>query len=165
MDRRIVGWDDAKIHVGAEALIRGISVFEGIKGYWSRDGGQLSLLALREHFDRLRRSALLQQLPFSETYENFEEACTSLIRRLLAKESDLWLRATLLAVEGHWGADTVTDLVITCYQQQKNRIRCMWVSAHGNACSTLRFREDQICGQLPGGTAGANRGRRQDSTT
>ena len=140
MDRRIVGWDDAKIHVSAEALIRGISVFEGIKGYWSRDGGQLSLLALREHFDRLRRSALLQQLPFSETYENFVEACTSLIRKLVAKESDLWLRATLLAVEGHWGADTVTDLVITCYQQQKrSRIRCAWASAHGNARSTLPF--------------------------
>ena len=121
MDRRIVGWDDAKIHVSAEALIRGISVFEGIKGYWSRDGGQLSLLALREHFDRLRRSALLQQLPFSETYENFVEACTSLIRKLVSKESDLWLRATLLAVEGNWGADTVTDLVITCYQQRKKK--------------------------------------------
>jgi branched-chain amino acid aminotransferase len=57
---------------------------------------------------------LLQQLPFCETYENFGEACTSLIRKLVAKQSDLWLRATLLAVEGHWGADTVTDLVITC---------------------------------------------------
>jgi hypothetical protein len=51
MDRRIVAWDDAKMHVGAEALIRGISVCEGIKGYWSRDGGRLSLLALREHFE------------------------------------------------------------------------------------------------------------------
>jgi hypothetical protein len=35
----IVGWDDAKIHVSTKASIRGISVFEGIKGYWSRDGG------------------------------------------------------------------------------------------------------------------------------
>ena len=121
MGRRILGWDDAKIHVSAEALIRGISGFEGIKGYWSRDGGQLSLLALREHFDRLRRSALLQQLPFSDTYETFREACTSLTRRLVAEPTDLWLRATLLAVEGHWGLDTVTDLVITCYQQPKKR--------------------------------------------
>jgi hypothetical protein len=31
MDTRIGGWDDASIHVGAEALIRGVSVFEGIK--------------------------------------------------------------------------------------------------------------------------------------
>ena len=121
MGRRIVGWDEAKIHVSAEALIRGISVFEGIKGYWTRDGAQLSLLALREHFDRLRRSALLQQLPFSESYENFMEACTGLVRKLVTKENDLWLRATLLAVEGNWGTDTVTDLAITCYQQQKKK--------------------------------------------
>jgi hypothetical protein len=40
---------------------------------------------------------------------------------LVAKESDLWLRPTLLAVEGHWGTDSVTDLVITCYRQPKKK--------------------------------------------
>jgi branched-chain amino acid aminotransferase len=121
MGGRIVAWDEARIHVSSEALIRGISVFEGIKGYWSHDGRQFSLLALREHFDRLNRSASLQQLPFSASFDDFKESCTSLVRKLITKERDLWLRPTVLPIEGHWGADTVTDLVVTCYQQEKKK--------------------------------------------
>ncbi len=121
MGGRLVAWDAARLHVGAEALIRGISVFEGIKGYWSHDGARLSLLALREHYARLKRSALLQHLPFASTEDAFRDACASLVAKLRSPETDLWLRPTLFAVEGHWGADTVTDLVITCYQQPKRR--------------------------------------------
>ncbi len=57
MGGKFVAWDDARIHVAAEALIRGISVFEGIKGYWSHDGTRLSLVAFGEHYARLKRSA------------------------------------------------------------------------------------------------------------
>lgn len=121
MNGRLTSWEEAQVHVGSEALIRGISVFEGIKGYWSHDGQCLQLLSLREHFDRLARSCLLQYLPFEWTYETFTDACFSLVRRLATPERDLWLRPTVLAVEGHWGADTVTDLAITCYHQEKQR--------------------------------------------
>ncbi len=121
MGGRITPWDEATIHVGSEALIRGISVFEGIKGYWRHDGSEFALLALREHYDRLLRSAELQHLPCAITFEEFREACISLVRRLLIKERDLWLRPTLFAVQGHWGEDTVTDLVITSYHQDKKR--------------------------------------------
>jgi branched-chain amino acid aminotransferase len=117
----LVAWDDARLHVGAEALIRGISVFEGIKGYWSADGKTLSLLALRQHYARLKRSALLQHLPFPWSENALAEACTALVARLHRVETDLWLRPTVFPVEGHWGADTVSDLVITCYQQPKKR--------------------------------------------
>jgi branched-chain amino acid aminotransferase len=121
MGGRIIAWDDAKIHVSAEALIRGISVFEGIKGYWRHDGGEFALLALREHYDRLVRSATLQFLPFAMSYDEFRDACLSLVRKLLTKERDLWLRTTLFSIEGQWGEFTVTDLVITSYHQEKKR--------------------------------------------
>jgi len=121
MGGKVVPWESAKIHVSAEALIRGMSVFEGIKGYWNYDNSSLALLALRQHFDRLTRSALLQCLPFEMGFDEFHEACNALVRKLMTKERDLWLRTTLYAVEGNWGADTVTDLVITCYHQDKKR--------------------------------------------
>lgn len=121
MNGRLTPWDEAKIHVGAEALIRGASVFEGVKGYWRHDGSTLNLLALREHYDRLVRSARLLYLPFALSYEGFETACTALVRKLMVPERDLWLRPTILAVEGYWGEQTVTDLVITCYHQDKKR--------------------------------------------
>ncbi|MDB5047962.1 MAG: hypothetical protein JWO30_1033 [Fibrobacteres bacterium] len=119
MGGRITPWDDAKIHVAAEALIRGISVFEGLKGYWRHDGGSFGLLALREHYERLQRSAMLQYLPFTMGYEEYAAACTTLIRKLIDKNRDLWMRTTLFSMEGQWGEATVTDLVITSYHQDK----------------------------------------------
>jgi branched-chain amino acid aminotransferase len=121
MNGRLTPWDEAMIHVAAEALIRGISVFEGIKAYWRHDGSKLNILALREHYDRLRRSAKLQHLPFTMSYDAFAEACVTLVRRLMTTDRDLWLRPTLLAIEGHWGESTVSDLVITSYHQDKKR--------------------------------------------
>jgi branched-chain amino acid aminotransferase len=121
MNGRITPWEDATIHVSNEAVTRGISVFEGIKGYWCHDGTEFRLLALREHYDRLVRSARLAHVPFTMHYEDFGKACVELVKRLLSKDRDLWLRTTLLSVEGQWGEGTVSDLVITCYHQDKKR--------------------------------------------
>ncbi len=114
-------WDEATIHIGSEALIRGISVFEGVKGYWRHDGSGFNLLALREHYERLLRSARLQHLPFSHTYEEFADACILLTSKLLTNDKDCWLRPTIFSVEGQWGEHTITDLVITCYNQDQKR--------------------------------------------
>lgn len=121
MGGKIIPWDEARLHVGSEALIRGISVFEGVKGYWRHDNSAFALLALQEHYERLVRSAALQHLPFSMSYEAFREACLGLVRTLITPEHDQWLRPTVFAVEGNWGLDTVTDLVITSYRQDKRK--------------------------------------------
>jgi len=121
MNGRLTAWEDARIHVASEALIRGISVFEGIKGYWSHDNGDLALLALEEHYQRLCRSALLQHLPMTMTFPQFRDACALLTVKLMNRERDLWLRPTLYSVEGHWGEGTVTDVVISCYLLDKKR--------------------------------------------
>ncbi len=116
---RVVPWEEANIHIASEALIRGISVFEGIKGYWREDLSSLQLLALEAHFFRLCRSARLQHLPFSMSLSEFREACGDLARCLMVLDRDLWLRPTIYSVEGHWGEGTVADLAITCYHQEK----------------------------------------------
>jgi len=119
MNGNLVPWDDARLHVSTPALTRGLRVLEGIKGYWRHDESHLALVALRPHYERLQRSAMLQHLPFSMGYPAFTEACFAIVRRLLSQDRDLWIRPTLFAVEGHWGVNTVTDLVITCYNQDK----------------------------------------------
>jgi branched-chain amino acid aminotransferase len=121
MNGGIIRWDEATVHIGIEAVTRGISVFEGVKGYWTEEGEAFRLLALEEHFHRLCRSAALQHLPFSMPFAEFRDACLELVTLLLTRDRDLWLRPTLLAVEGHWGEDTVSDLVITAYTQAKGR--------------------------------------------
>lgn len=121
MGGALVPWDEAKVHVASEVILRGVSVFEGIKGYWQQDRPEFSLLALEQHYERLQRSARLVHIPFESSYDQFLSACRALVEKLVVPEKDLWVRATLIAVEGHWGEDTVGDLVLTAYTQPKKR--------------------------------------------
>ena len=58
MGGKLRAWDEAKLHVGCEAVIRCAHVFEGVKGYWQPDG-TFGIVMLRQHYERLRRSARL----------------------------------------------------------------------------------------------------------
>src|SRR5690349_15172996 len=35
MDGKVVPWGEATIHVSSEAVLRGASIFEGVRAYWS----------------------------------------------------------------------------------------------------------------------------------
>src|SRR5215831_11231939 len=118
MAGRLRLWKDAMLHVGCEALTRGLSVYEGVKGYWQRDG-QFGLVMLPRHYERLRRSARLLHIPFERSYDEYESAVLELVSELVEPDRDMWARTTLFVVEGHWGEGTVADLVITAYHQDK----------------------------------------------
>jgi branched-chain amino acid aminotransferase len=109
-------WDEAVLHVSSEAVLRGLNVFEGLKGYWQHDGG-FALRSLRRHYRRLLHSARLLHIPVPVSYEEFESACFEITRSLYEPEKDLYIRATLFMVAGHWGEGSVADLVLTAYQQ------------------------------------------------
>jgi branched-chain amino acid aminotransferase len=115
----LIPWKDAVLHVGCEAVNRGLSVFEGIKGYWRADG-TFGLLEMRKHYRRLVQSARLLHIPCPWSYEEFESGVVTLTRALITPENDLWIRATLFVVEGHWGEDTKADLLMTAYQSDKS---------------------------------------------
>jgi branched-chain amino acid aminotransferase len=115
---RIRPFDEAVLHVTTEAVQRGLNVFEGLKGYWQPDG-TFGIVALKRHYERLQRSARLLHIPFDVPYDEFEDACHSLVAALCEPGYDMWVRATLYVTEGHWGEDTVADLVLTAYHQAK----------------------------------------------
>jgi len=110
-------WDDANLHIGSEAVLRGLNVFEGVRGYWQPDGS-FSLVKLRSHYERLQRSARLLYLPFTQSYDEYKLGLQTLCQELLQPGRDMWFRTTLYAIEGHWGEGTVTDLIITGYQAE-----------------------------------------------
>lgn len=116
----LVRYEDVRIHISAEALTRALSVFEGIKGYWSHSGEVFAIRAPRRHFDRLCRSASLLQIPVAFTYEGFLAGLAMLADKLLVPDRDLWFRPTLYVTEGHWGEGTRADLVVTAFTQQMN---------------------------------------------
>jgi branched-chain amino acid aminotransferase len=111
-------WDEAVLHVSTEAVVRGLNVFEGLKGYWQKDE-RFGFVHLQRHYLRLTRSASLLYIPVTFSYEEFERACFDLTRALFRPDKDLYIRATLFVVEGHYGANTRADLVLTGYQQEK----------------------------------------------
>jgi branched-chain amino acid aminotransferase len=118
MNGKLVPWDDAVLHVGSEAVTRGLNVFEGIKGYWQGQD-RFGIVFLEQHYKRLLRSAKLLHIPCPWTYEEFKEAVFELMGALLTKEKDMWIRTTLYVVEGYWGEGTKADLVMTAYHQDK----------------------------------------------
>jgi branched-chain amino acid aminotransferase len=118
MGGKIIPWDEAVLHVGCEAVTRGLNVFEGIKGYWDIRGN-FGIVFLRKHYNRLVRSARLLHIPCPWTFEEYQEAIFLLMGQLLTKERDMWARTTLYVIEGHWGEGTKADLIITAYHQDK----------------------------------------------
>jgi branched-chain amino acid aminotransferase len=112
-------WEEATLHISCETVTRGLNVFEGLKGYWQVGEKEFGIVQLRRHYERLLRSARLLHIPVSVTYDEFRDACSKLVRALYEPDQDMWLRASLYVLEGHWGEGTVSDLVLTAYQQTK----------------------------------------------
>jgi branched-chain amino acid aminotransferase len=114
-------WKDAVLHVDSPAVKRGINVFEGMKGYWSQDGSELSVVALPRHYDRLRQSGRILHVPCPVSLDEYTEACRRLALRLAVPDQDLYIRATLFMVKGHWGLEDEADLVLTAFHMAKER--------------------------------------------
>ena len=119
MNGQIIPWDNAVLHVGCEAVTRGLNVFEGIKGYWHKNNS-FGIVFLEKHYNRLLRSAKLLHIPCPWTFAEYEEAIFQLMGNLLVPEKDMWARTTLYVTEGHWGEGTKADLVITAYHLDKS---------------------------------------------
>ena len=111
-------WEECTFHISTEAVVRGLNVFEGLKGYWQADGS-FGILAVERHWSRLKRSAKLLHIPFDMSLDEFENACHGLVRLLYRRKQNMWIRATLYVTDGHWGVGTKSDLVLTAYHTPK----------------------------------------------
>lgn len=78
-DGRFQRYGDVRIGLLSHGLNYGTGCFEGIRGFWNPADGELYLLQLREHFERLRQSArtILMSVPHSvdELVELTVELC------------------------------------------------------------------------------------------
>jgi branched-chain amino acid aminotransferase len=111
-------WEEAVFHISTEAVLRGLNVFEGLKGYWQPDGS-FGIVALKRHYHRLQRSAKILHMPFEMSFEEFENAHHELIKLLYEPDRHMWVRATLYGEEGHWGFGSTSNLVLTAYHTPK----------------------------------------------
>jgi branched-chain amino acid aminotransferase len=79
------------ISVRTHGFSYGTGCFEGIRGYWSKEDRQIYLFRLREHYERLLRSAKILRMELPYTIDQLVEISVELIRRNDQRE-DVYLR-------------------------------------------------------------------------
>ncbi len=77
-DGELVPWREAKIHVLTHTLHYGMGVFEGIRAYQTDEGA--AIFRLREHTQRLLRSAHIMAMPVEYDVETLNAATIAAVR-------------------------------------------------------------------------------------
>ena len=85
---------DAKVGIMTHSFLYGTAVFEGIRAYWNAEQGQLYLLKLREHYERILDSCKILMMDPGLTVQQLMDTTAELIRRNGYKE-DAYIRATV----------------------------------------------------------------------
>ncbi len=77
LNRRLVPWEQATVHVLSHALHYGSSVFEGIRVYKTPDGPKV--FRLMDHMQRLFDSAKIYRLPIPYERDELIAACKEVV--------------------------------------------------------------------------------------
>jgi branched-chain amino acid aminotransferase len=77
---KTVPFADATVHLMSPAMRYGLNVFEGLRGYWNADEGQLYLFRLDEHMQRFGQSIRLLRMNAEFTMGTVSDAVIGLLR-------------------------------------------------------------------------------------
>ena len=100
MDGKLVGWEDAKVHVLTHCLHYGTGYFEGIRCYSLADG-RSAVFRLDEHVRRLFDSGQILGFPLSYTPEQIKLAILEVVRANGLKEC--YIRPLVFLGSGEMG--------------------------------------------------------------
>src|SRR6266508_884299 len=79
--KQSVPLEDAKVSVMTHAFNYGTAVFEGIRGNWNEDDQTTYLFRIRDHYERLARSAKILQLDMHESVDRLCELTVEIAER------------------------------------------------------------------------------------
>jgi len=79
LDGELIPWEEAKVHVLTHTFHYGLGVFEGVRAYATQDQGTC-IFRLKEHTDRLFRSAKILQMDMPYDKETLNEAQREVVR-------------------------------------------------------------------------------------
>lgn len=80
MNGRLIPYEDARVHVLSTAMKYAASVYEAMRAYASDADGQLYVFRLREHLQRLQRSAKIARIPLPADAARLERETLEVIR-------------------------------------------------------------------------------------
>jgi branched-chain amino acid aminotransferase len=87
----ILPFDQARISIMTHAFNYGTAVFEGIRGYWNAEKNQMFILKMREHYERLQRSAEALKIKLKPSLEEMEKITLDIAKRNAYRE-DIYVR-------------------------------------------------------------------------
>ena len=97
-DGQYLKWEDAKVPIFVHALHYGTAVFEGIRAYPSDDN--LYIFRLKEHMDRLRKSANVYSFTTKFSADELCKATVDLVRKNGIRESCYIRPLTFVGMHG-----------------------------------------------------------------
>ncbi|MGQ9683952.1 MAG: branched-chain amino acid transaminase [Anaerolineae bacterium] len=96
----IVPIEEARVSIMTQSFSYGTGCFEGIRAYWNAEEEQLFLFRLREHYERLHRSARLLHCQVAQSPQELCDITVDLLRREGFRE-DVYVRPIVYkATEG-----------------------------------------------------------------
>jgi len=97
-DGKFVKWEDAKVPIFTHALHYGTAVFEGIRGYATKNN--LYIFRLQEHMERLHRSAGVYSISLPYSASELGRATVELLQKNKIKESCYIRPLTFVGLHG-----------------------------------------------------------------
>jgi len=89
--KRIVPLEEAKVGIMTHALNYGTGCFEGIRGNWNDAHEQIYLFRMREHYERLKRSAHILRIDIHESVDELCDLTVELVR-MSGFQEDVYIR-------------------------------------------------------------------------
>ncbi len=112
----LVPWAEATTHVLSHSLHYGSGVFEGIRCYKDPDSDKSFVFRLRDHMERLHRSAKIASIEIPYTVDELMEATVETIRA--NHLPSCYIRPLVYRGYGVMGVDPTgapTDVIIACW--------------------------------------------------
>lgn len=78
---KFVAGNEARVGVMTHAFAYGTGCFEGIRGYWNDEQGEIFIFRVREHFERLHRSCRIVGIKLPYSVDELVEIAVQLVRR------------------------------------------------------------------------------------
>ena len=103
-----LNYEDAKLPVRTHAFLYGTSVFEGIRAYWNEEHQQLYIFRMKEHYERLMRSAKIMCMEPPYTVQEMCDITVELLRKN-APKCDTYIRPTLFKMAEKVGPDLLNN--------------------------------------------------------
>ena len=132
---KVVPLEEAKISVVTHAFNYGTGVFEGIRGNWNAEQGQLALFRVSDHYERLLRSCAVLNIKLPYSINDFERITLDIVEKTGFQE-DIYIRplayksSDVVGLRIHDLADDFLIYVVPFgnYLESDKGIRCTFSS-------------------------------------